>query len=780
MSSPKVIDIPLHETTREKYLNYALSVITSRALPDVRDGLKPVQRRILYAMYSNLRLLPEGRFRKSATVVGEVMGKYHPHGDSAIYDAMVRMAQWFSLRYPLVDGHGNFGSLDGDSPAAFRYTEAKLQPLAVSFLQEITKNTVEFRPNYDGSLSEPTILPAQVPNLLINGATGIAVGMATHIPPHNLREIVDATIALSRNSSLKSKDLLEFVKGPDFPTGGKVLNTQEELDSIYEKGEGTLHIRAQYEFAKLDNGKKGILITEIPYAINKSDLIEKIADHIREEKLPQVIDIRDESTDDVRIALELKRGADPEAAMSYLFKYTPLATRFHVNLTCLVPSDNPDVPTPAKINLKKALQHFLDYRLIVLTKRLQYDLEQLEKRIHILQGFVIVFNALDEAIKIIRASEDKADASQRLRHRFKLTEIQADAILETKLYRLSKLEIDDIETELNDKEKKAEGLRKILGSTRSKNSLVRKELEEIRDKYSDARRTEISEPVEEKEFSAEDYIVKEDGTVIVTRDGWIKRQKSYTELSAIRVREGDHVGWAIGASTLDTVCIFSSAGKAYTTRVDKLMTTTGHGVPIQKLFDFADRETVVGVVVMNDKVLPKPLAEPEGDQPALFSDDGLLEEVDSGPFVVCATSAGKCARFGLDSFRETSTKKGRTYMRPDKDHEILYVEVTAGDENICMASSNGKALIFPVQKISIFKGAGRGVMGMKLEKGDRVIGATVSDAARDGLVVETSRGREEIIRTTKFPVMNRANKGKNVITKGSLKIGIQAPIEKKL
>ena len=773
----KVIDIPLHETTKEKYLNYALSVITSRALPDVRDGLKPVQRRILYAMYTNLRLLPEGRFRKSATVVGEVMGKYHPHGDSAIYDAMVRMAQPFSLRYPLVNGHGNFGSLDGDSPAAMRYTESKLQGLAVSFLQEINKNTVGFRPNYDGSLSEPIILPAQVPNLLINGATGIAVGMATHIPPHNLGEIIDATIALSKKPSLKSKDLLEFVEGPDFPTGGKVLNTKEELESIYEKGEGTIHIRGQYRIGKLDDGKKGIIITEIPYGINKSDLIEKIADHIRDGKLPQVLDIRDESTEDVRIALELKRGVDPQMVMAYLFKYTPLATRFHVNLTCLIPSENPEVATPAKINLKKALQHFLDYRLEVLTKRLEYDLEQLEKRIHILEGFIIVFDALDEAIKIIRSSEDKKDASQRLRHRFKLSEIQAEAILETKLYRLSKLEINDIQKELDEKESKASELRKLLGSPRARKGMVRKELEEAKASFDNPRRTEISEPEEEPEFSAEDYIVKEDGTVIVTRDGWIKRQKSYTELSAIRVREGDFVGWAIGATTLDTVCIFSSAGKVYTTRVDKLTTTTGHGVPIQKLFDFADKETVVGVVVNNPKVLPKAIAEPDSEQSALFPD---VEDVLVGPFVVAVSSAGKCARVSLDPYKEVSTVKGRKYMRPEAGHEILFADISAGDENLCMASKNGKALIFPVQLISVFKGAGRGVTGMKLDKKDLLIGASISDAARDGLVVETNRGREEIIRTTKFPIGNRANKGKNVITKGFLKIGVQAPIERKL
>ena len=353
--------IPLHETARSRYLNYALSVITSRALPDIRDGLKPVQRRILYAMFASLRLYPEGRYRKSATIVGETMGKFHPHGDTAIYDAMVRMAQNFSLRDPLVDGHGNFGSLDGDRPAAMRYTEAKLRALAMEMFQELRQQTVDFRPTFDGTLSEPVVLPSRFPNLLVNGATGIAVGMATNIPPHNLGEVVDAAIYMvdARRKQVKEGRsgegwpvvriqtlVSKFVKGPDFPTGGRILNTEDELFDIYKNGEGPINLRGEYK----KEGKSRILITSIPYAVTKGDLVEKIAEHIARDRVPQLTDIRDESTDMVRVVLELKRGASAEAAMAYLFKHTPLQTRFHVNLTCLVPTDNPQVSAPKKVD----------------------------------------------------------------------------------------------------------------------------------------------------------------------------------------------------------------------------------------------------------------------------------------------------------------------------------------------------------------------------------------------------------------------------------------------
>ncbi|NNF57944.1 MAG: DNA topoisomerase IV subunit A [Rhodothermaceae bacterium] len=770
----KIVEtIPLHETAQERYLNYALSVITSRALPDIRDGLKPVQRRILYAMYTGLRLTPEARHRKSATIVGEVMGKYHPHGDTAIYDAMVRMAQPWALRAPLVDGQGNFGSLDGDSPAAMRYTEARLRPLGAELLSEIKKNTVHFRPTYDGQLFEPVVLPAPLPNLLINGASGIAVGMATNIPPHNLGEIVDACIALIGSPNARMETLLKHVQGPDFPTGGTILNTPDELRAIYEKGEGPVDLRGTYTL----EGKKAIVLTSIPYAMTKGDLIEKIADHIRLGKVPQLVDIRDESTEDVRIVLELKRGSDPAAAMAYLFKHTPLQTRFHVNLTCLVPTHNPEVAAPQKVDLRTALQAFLDFRMETVVRRLQHELEVLEKRIHILHGFAIVFDALDEAIKLIRASKDKADASQRLRHRFRIDELQADAILEIKLYRLARMEIDAILKELAEKETQAAALRALLADDAARWSLIKKELRALKKRYADDRRTTITGPDEVLEYSAEAYIVKEDVYAIVTRDGWVKRQRSYTTLDAIRVREGDEVAFAIATSTRATMAFFTSAGKAYTLRVDDLPSTTGHGDPIQKLFDFSDKEHVVGVVALDERILPDPI--PASADPELFAGDGAPAEGSLiGPFVVGVSSDGLAVRMTLDLFSEPSNKNGRTYMRVAKGQAVVAAELAAGDENACLASKGGRGLVFPVEQIPVFKSAAKGVIAMRLQgSGDRVLGMAITTAARDGLEVETSRGRKEIVRTTKFEVTNRGGKGRTIIQRGTLKSARPEPVE---
>ena len=765
--------IPLHETARARYLNYALSVITSRALPDIRDGLKPVHRRILYAMYTNLRLLPDSRYRKSATVVGEVMGKYHPHGDTAIYDAMVRMAQNFSLRAPLVDGQGNFGSLDGDSPAAMRYTEARLQPLGAELLREIKKDTVHFRPTYDGTLFEPIVLPAPFPNLLVNGASGIAVGMATNIPPHNLGEIIDACLLLIGSPNARLDTLMKHVKGPDFPTGGRILNTPEEIQKIYETGEGAVDIRGEFEF----EGKTKIIITSIPYGMAKSDLIEKIADHIRLGKVPQLVDIRDESTEDVRIVLEVKRGSNADAAMAYLFKHTPLQTRFHVNMTCLVPTHNPEVAAPRKVDLRTALQAFLDFRMETVVRRLRFELEQLEKRIHILRGFAVIFDALDEAIALIRASNDKADSSQRLRHRFGIDEIQADAILEIKLYRLAKMEIDAIRKELGEKEGLAKGMRELLTDEDARWKVIKDELRSLRTMYADDRRTAIEGPDEVLEYSAEDYIIKEDVYAIVTRDGWVKRQRSYTDLESIRVRDGDEVGWALATSTRATICFFTSAGKAYSLRADDLPSTTGYGDPIQKLFDFSDKERVVGVIALDKRVLPKPF--PMLDNPDLFAGDGApLDGSFDGPFVVAVSSDGLAIRMTLETFAERSNKKGRTYMRGRKGQRVMAAALARGDENVCLASKEGKGLIFRVSQIPIFKSAAKGVIAMRLQSpSDSVLGMAITTAARDGLEVETSRGRTEIVRTTKFEVQNRGGKGRTVISRGTLKSVKSEPVE---
>ena len=423
----------LQEEARRRYLNYALSVITSRALPDVRDGLKPVQRRILFGMWKDHSLTHDAKFMKCAKVVGTILGSYHPHGDSAVYEALVRLAQDFSLRYPLVEGHGNFGSLDGDAAAAMRYTECRLARISDELLSDLDKRTVPYRPNYDGSTFEPVVLPTRLPNLLMNGVTGIAVGMATNIPPHHLGELVDACVALVGDPKLETKDLLKWVKGPDFPTGAQLLNSKKELREIYETGQGAIRIRGEWELEELKRGGRQIIITSIPYAVNKATLVMKIGELVRERKLPWLTDVRDESTAEVRIALEVKKDADPDLVMAYLFKHTPLQTNFNVNLTCLVPTENPEVGAPQRLDLKSMLQHFLDFRYDVTRKRYEYDLEQLKKRLHILDALEKVYDALDEMIRIIRKSEGKADAAEKLMTRFGLDDVQADAILELKL-----------------------------------------------------------------------------------------------------------------------------------------------------------------------------------------------------------------------------------------------------------------------------------------------------------------------------------------------------------
>jgi DNA gyrase subunit A len=580
--------IPLHEAAQARYLNYALSVITSRALPDVRDGLKPVQRRILYTMWQQ-NLTADTKHRKCAKVVGDVMGNYHPHGDAAIYDTLVRMAQGFSLRVPQIDGSGNFGSLDGDAAAAMRYTECRLARVADEMLQEIEQQTVSFRPNYDGTRSEPVVLPARFPNLLVNGATGIAVGMATNIPPHNLKEVCTALIKLLDDQELSSVALCRYIKGPDFPTGGHVLNSPSELKEIYRSGQGTIRIRATWENGSSSRAGKTIYITSIPYGVNKAQLVERIGDVVLSRKMPHILDVKDLSTDDVRIELQLKAGADENLVMAYLFRNTPLQTTFAVNMTCLVPIEGSDTGRPQRLELREALWHFLHFRLEVVTARLEHELQQLRRRIHLLEGFEKVFDALDEIIRIIRKSDGKADAAEKIIKRFALDAEQADAILELKLYRLARLEILVIQNELAEKRKRSQQINTLLKDDDSRWKLVREELEEIQKKYGEPRRTRIEE-TEDVEYTADAFIVEEDNVVIVSRDGWIKRQKEVKDLSTTRLREGDSVLAAAAGSTRATVVFFSNVGVAYTARIVDIPASTGYGEPIQKLFKLRDGE----------------------------------------------------------------------------------------------------------------------------------------------------------------------------------------------
>ena len=586
--------VSLHEAAQTRYLNYALSVITSRALPDVRDGLKPVQRRILYTMWQQ-NLTAAVKHRKCAKVVGDVMGSYHPHGDAALYETLVRMAQPFSLRYPLVDGSGNFGSLDGDSAAAMRYTECRLARISDELLTEIEQATVPFRPNYDGTKTEPVVLPSRVPNLLINGATGIAVGMATNIPPHNLTEVCTALVKLLDNPDLTSVQLCRYVKGPDFPTGGQMLNAPDELKQIYKTGSGAIRLRGTWEAGPESRGTKTVYITSIPYTVNKAALVERIGEIALSRKLPPLVDVKDLSTEDVRVALELKRDADEKMVMAYLFKHTPLQTNFLVNLTCLIPTENAEVGRPERLDLHSILWHFLHFRLDVVTRRLEHELEALKKRIHILEGFEKVFDALDEIIRIVRKSDGKADAAQQIIKRFSLDAEQTDAILELKIYRLARLEILIIRKEADEKRKRARQIGALLKNEESRWGLVREEIEQIQKQYGDARRTTIASDEGEAEYTAEDFIVEEDNVVIVSRDGWVKRQKEVKDIATTRLREGDQVLAALAGSTRATgsevLIVATREARALLTKAEEVnfLSGPGRGVILIKLASKDDR-----------------------------------------------------------------------------------------------------------------------------------------------------------------------------------------------
>jgi DNA gyrase subunit A len=740
---PTEMSAPLHEEARRRYLNYALSVITSRALPDVRDGLKPVQRRIIYGMFHDHRLTHEAKYQKCAKVVGTIMGQYHPHGDVAIYDALVRMAQDFSLRYPLVDGHGNFGSLDGDAAAAMRYTECRLAALAAELVQELAKRTIDFRPNYDGTQFEPIVIPARLPQLLMNGTTGIAVGMATNIPPHNLTELCDALIDLSKHKDLEVKDLLKHIKGPDFPTGGQILNSKAELREIYETGQGSVRVRGEWKLEDLPRGGKQVVVTSIPYAVNKSNLVMKFGDLVRERKLTPLVDVRDESTKDVRIVLEIKRDADPELVMAYLYKHTPLQTNFGVNLTCLVPTQNPEVGAPKRLDLKSILRYFLDFRFEVVTRRFEFDLKEVQKRVHILEGFEKVYDALDEMLRIIRKSDGKEDSAQKLIKRFKLSEEQADAILEMKLYRLAKLEILVIEKELKEKRAEQRKLKELLGSDRARWTVVREEIAEIQKAYADKRRTKIGGAgSEEVEYSEEAFIADEDAQVVLTRDGWIKRVRELKDPSQTRVREGDEVVFVLGGSLKSNLVLFSNFGTAYVTRFNDVPASTGYGDPVQKLFKFDDNERVVGALSLD-----KRLARPEK--------------------LLGLSRGGYGLRFALEPHTEVSTRAGRRFARPAKDDELVGVVPVDDKDFLAVVTEAAYALVTKAKEVNELAGPGRGVRVIKVQQGDRLIGFLCTDDRKAALPLESAKGKK--VELTVREPGGRGGKGRQLVRKDKLK-----------
>ena len=749
--------VALHEAAQSRYLNYALSVITARALPDVRDGLKPVQRRILFTMWQQ-RLTADTKPRKCAKVVGDVMGSYHPHGDTAIYDTLVRMAQPFALRYPLVEGSGNFGSIDGDGAAAMRYTECRLAAPSAELLQELDRETVAFRPNYDGTRREPVVLPARLPTLLINGTTGIAVGMATNIPPHHVGEVTTALLKLLDKPDLSSVRLCKFIKGPDFPTGGHLLNTPEELRQIYKTGSGTLRLRATWEPGRTTRTTRTIYVTSVPYAANKAQIVERIAEIIITRKLPSLLDVKDESTDDVRVGLELKVDADPQMVMAFLFKHTPLQTNFAVNMTCLVPTEQEAVGRPERLDLHQVLWHFLHFRLQVVTRRLEHELAALKKRVHILEGFERVFDALDAIIKLIRASDGKPDAAAKIMRRFKLDAEQTDAILELKIYRLARLEILVVQEELANKRTR---MRQITGLLRNEDrrwGLVRDEIREIQKLYGDdrknPRRTRIQSVGHEPEFSEDDFIVEEDCVVLVSRDGWVKRQKEVKDPSTTRLREGDTLIAALVGSTRATGVFFSNFGVAYSCRLADVPASTGYGEPIQRLFKLQDGERVVAAVSLDERVTSGIATRRSGGIPKTHG--------------LAVTSDGFSLRFGLEPFAEPSTRAGRRFARPAKDAEVVGVQPVRGTEVIIVATTKARALLCKLRDVNFLSGPGKGVTLIKLPRGaDRVLGFVASAGDRDLLTVETSRGAQQTISSAKYEVTSRGGKGRELLQRGA-------------
>jgi DNA gyrase subunit A len=663
------------------------------------------------------------------------------------------MAQPFSLRYPLVDGSGNFGSLDGDGAAAMRYTECRLARISDELLTEIDQSTVPFRPSYDGTKTEPVVLPSRVPNLLINGATGIAVGMATNIPPHNLNEVCTALIKLLDNPDLSSVQLCRYVKGPDFPTGAQMLNSPEEIKEIYKTGSGAIRLRATWEEGPATRSGKTIYITSVPYTVNKSALVERIGDIAAGRNLPPLLDVKDVSTDDVRIALELKKDADEKMVMAYLFKHTPLQTSFIVNLTCLIPTENPEIGRPERLDLHAILWHFLHFRLEVVTRRLEHELQAIKKRVHILEGFEKVFDALDEILKIVRRSEGKADAAAQIMKRFELDADQTDAILELKIYRLARLEILIIRKELEEKRRRARQITALLKDEPGRWGVVKVEIEEIQKKYGDARRTTIASDAGEAEYTAEDFIVEEDNVVIVSRDGWVKRQKEVKDVSSTRVREGDAVLAVLPGSTRATAVFFSNFGVAYTARLNEIPASTGYGEPIQRFFKLKDGEKIVGALSLDPRVVGTIAAKKEGDVPPVHA--------------VAVTSDGYSMRFSLEPLVEPSTRAGRRFARTAEGAEVVGVARATGSEILIAATREARAMLCKADEVNFLSGPGRGVILIKLDaKGDRVLGFIASTGDRDLMTVETSRGAEQTISTAKYGVTGRGGKGRELLQRG--------------
>lgn len=696
----KIIPIYIEDEMRDSYLNYAMSVIVGRALPDVRDGLKPVHRRILYAM-QELALRHNQPYKKSARIVGEVLGKYHPHGDIAVYDSIARMVQDFSLRYPLIDGQGNWGSVDGDAVAAMRYTEARLAAISDEMLADSEKETVNFTPNFDASLMEPVILPARLPNLLVNGSSGIAVGMATNMPPHNLGEVVDATIYLIDNPEAEAKDLMRYIKGPDFPTGGLICG-RGQIKEAYFTGKGKLILRARASIERQKSGKDQIIVSEIPYQVNKSTLIEAIAALVEEKKIEGISDIRDESDrEGIRLVVELKRDAESQIVLNQLFKHTQLKVTFGIINLALVDG------RPHVLNLKQLITHYINHRKEIIQRRTLFELDKAQKRAHILEGLKIALKSIDRIIKTIKTSKNTAEAKSRLMKEFGLSEQQTQAILEMQLQRLTALERDKIDAEYLDLIKKIELYRSILASEKKIEGIIKEECLELKKKYGDERRTEIVGEVEEIEV--EDLIAEEDMVITISYAGYIKRistsayrkqRRGGKGITAMETKEEDFVKHLFIASTKDYVLIFTNKGKAYWLKVYEIpeASRVAKGKAVVNLLQVSSDEIITSVVAVRE-----------------FSEDRYL---------VMATRDGLIKKTKLCAF-SNPRKAGILAITLEKDDRLIEAKLTDSKQEILLATRQGKSVRFKEEQVREMGRQAKGVRGIRLAKKDEVVGMEV-------------------------------------------------------
>jgi DNA gyrase subunit A len=729
----KVEAINISSEMKTSFLSYAMSVIVARALPDVRDGLKPVHRRILYGM-DELGVYPDKAFKKSARIVGDVMGKYHPHGDTAIYDAMVRMAQEFSYRYPLVNGHGNFGSIDGDGAAAMRYTEARMMKITSEMLADIKKDTIDFVDNYDGSESEPAVLPSKFPNLLINGATGIAVGMATNIPPHNLTEVIDGILAYIDDPEIGVDDLMDYVKGPDFPTGGTIMG-MTGLRQAYTTGNGSIKVRAKTEIVEHKNGKKSIIVTEIPYQVNKSKMIEKIANLAKEKRVEGITDLRDESNrNGIRVVIELRKDVNADVTLNNLYKYTQLQTSFGINMLALVNNQ------PKVLPLKDMIKYYVEHQIEVLTRKTVFDLDKAKKREHIVNGLLIALDNIDQVIKTIRNSYD--DTEQQLMDKFNLSDLQAKAILEMRLRRLSGLEGEKLENELAELTKTIEELEFILNNEDKKFEIIIEQLNDIKNRFGDERRSEISLSLD-LDIEDEDLIPEEDVIITITSSGYCKRMNTEVYktqnrggkgMKGIKTNEDDVVEHLINTSTHDYILFFTTKGRVYKMKGYKIPNfgRASKGLPIVNLIDLDDNEALAAVAKISD--------------------------FDNEDFLFFVTKKGIVKRTSVQDFKNIRTTGIKAINLRDDD-ELLAVRLTDGKKDVIIGASNGKAIRFNETDARAMGRVATGVRGILLSDLDEVVGFTVVTEERNQILVVTENGYGKRTDVDEYRQQNRGGKG---------------------